>query len=286
MDKNGTATDAWFAMGFSHVELGTVTPDYGQPGNDRPRLWRIPPAHLINKMGFNNYGVVHLAKQLQSEALPRRNIGVSIGKAKGTPLSEAYNDYQQCARILTNILAPWTPMFTTINVSSPNTEGLRSLQLEGLAHIIETVRGEMPYSTIAVKLSPDLADPDVVQVVQTAREAGAHCFIAVNTTSKPDKLRPPGAPEGGLSGPILKKRALAVTRLIRRTHRTAVIIGVGGICTADDAYARIRAGANLLQIYTALVYRGPGIIKEIVNGLAARLKRDKLTLVEAIGVEA
>ena len=272
MDKGEVLAPGWFGMGFGWVEVGTVTP-LPQPGNPRPRVFRLVPEQaLINRMGFNNDGAAKVAERLARLRNRAGPICVNIGRNKVTPNEKAAEDYAAAARTL----APYADILT-INVSSPNTPGLRELQ-DSLDDLVTAVTSALPKPIpVLVKLSPDEPDDRLVQMAQAAEKAGADGIIATNTTVKHE------GEKGGLSGAPLKERAQAVCKLLYRAVKVP-IIGVGGISTAEDAYARIRAGASLVQLYTALIYEGPNLPRRIATGLAALLARDGLTLKEAIGV--
>jgi dihydroorotate dehydrogenase len=262
MDKDGVGIKTWGSLGFGFVELGTVTAQ-PQPGNDKPRLFRLPESRaIINRMGFNNRGAQALADRLAAGGVSRGNmaigipIGISIGKTKNVPLEDATEDYLSSLRIL----APYADYFA-INVSSPNTPGLRSLQdpdaLKNLTTALVTeawqiAAGGLPVP-IFLKVSPDLADAALEDVVQVSSEAGAEGLIATNTTLVHD---------GGLSGAPLTRRAREVVRFLAE-RTTLPIIGVGGIMSRDDGQAMIDAGASLLQIYTGYVYAGPALINDL-----------------------
>jgi len=270
-DKNAVGINALAALGFGHVEVGTVTGE-PQPGNDRPRLFRLPadPA-VVNRMGFNNDGAEAVAARLAARG--RRTdgpvLGVNIGKSKVVPEEEAVRDYEKSARLL----APHAD-YLVVNVSSPNTPGLRNLQavekLEPILVAVRAVAGDLP---LLVKIAPDLADEDVLAVADLATAIGLAGIVATNTTisrdglaSMPDQVAAAGA--GGLSGAPLAGRAEKVMRMLRdRVGDGLALIGVGGITTAEDARARLDAGADLLQGYTALVYEGPGWPRRILKGL-------------------
>lgn len=279
LDKNGDAIDLWAALGFGFVEVGTVTPDEGQPGNPPPRLERlVEDQALVNRMGFNNLGAPQLARHLKARrtAIP---VGANVGKAKVTPLEGAADDYEKC-------IAAVFPHadYVVLNVSSPNTPGLRDLQAIGsLRPLLSRAmscnqslaeqHGRSP-RPILLKISPDLADDDVDAVADLALETGLSGLIATNTTLSRDGLSRAPKIEGGLSGAPLKSRALSLTRrLYRRLENKIPIVGVGGVGSADDAWERIRAGATLIQIYTALVYQGPVLVAKIAAGLEDRARK-------------
>ena len=275
MDKNGAAIRSWAALGFGHAELGTVTA-HAQPGNDRPRLFRLPESQaVINRMGFNNAGARALADRLSAAGVVRGNqamgipLGISIGKSKITPLAEAAEDYLTSLRLL----APYAD-YLAINVSSPNTPGLRTLQ-DGAAlrQLISVLVGEAwrigagrPPVPIFVKLAPDLTEDALEEALAACTEEGVEGLIATNTTLARDGLHPAdqaaAAEAGGLSGAPLATRARQVVAFL--TTRTSLpVIGVGGIFTRDDGQAMLDAGARLLQVYTGYVYRGPALVSEL-----------------------
>jgi dihydroorotate dehydrogenase len=267
-DKNAVGIDALAGLGFSFVEVGTVTGE-PQPGSPRPRLFRLPADRaVVNRMGFNNDGAEVVARRLgQRLARAHRDVvvGVNIGKTKVVPDERAVDDYAKSARLL----APYAD-YLVVNVSSPNTPGLRDLQAtERLRPLLESVRREADgarrgrrHLPLLVKIAPDLADKDVVAVADLVGELGLDGVVATNTTvgreglrSTPEDVRRAGA--GGLSGPPLRARALETLRLLRdRLGPQPVVIAVGGITTVADALERLEAGASLLQAYTAFVYEG------------------------------
>lgn len=257
MDKNAQAHLFWERLGFGFAEFGTVTPR-SQQGNTRPRLFRLTGQHALrNAMGFNNEGVEALVSRLHRRAHFTWPMGVSIGKQRETPVERAWEDYRTCARALAGLdLA-----YIAINVSSPNTPGLRSLQtIESLEKIVAAVRTETR-SPLALKIGPDLSPDLIADIAQFAVGSGIAYVIATNTIP---------TPEGGVSGRPLTSAALQVTRLLYRTIRGRLpIIGVGGVHNTQTALERIRAGAHLLQVYTALVYEGPGLVRQILRGLEA-----------------
>ncbi|MGI8891783.1 MAG: quinone-dependent dihydroorotate dehydrogenase [Chthoniobacterales bacterium] len=266
-DKNGVALPAWEALGFGFVEIGTVTAR-PQPGNPRPRIFRYPRHQaLINRLGFNNDGADLVADRLrrlrQSSASPAMPIGVNLGKSKVTPLDEAADDYLYSFRQL----APYAD-YMVLNVSSPNTPGLRTLQehdaLVNLLRVIADENGRSPSPRpILLKIAPDLTEEALSVIVQTCEEYGLAGLIATNTTLDHSALGS-GNESGGLSGRPLQERATAVIKFLR--SRTQLpIIGVGGIFDAASAQAKVEAGANLLQVYTGFVYRGPAILKTICS---------------------
>lgn len=293
LDKNGVAIDFWAALGFGFVEVGTVTPGQGQPGNDKPRMARlVRDRAIVNRMGFNNRGADALAQRLAARK-SKVIVGGNIGKAKVTALEHAAGDYERA-------MLPIWPLvdYIAVNVSSPNTPGLRSLQtVEALrpllTHILATDRDQAerygkPSRPILLKLAPDLHDADLEAIAALALELGLAGLIATNTTLDRSGLSTPAPIEGGLSGAPLTARALACTRVLRRvTEGRIPIIGVGGIHTAEHAYQRVRAGASLLQVYTSFVYEGPTLAGTLEKGLASFLRRDGFhSISEAVGVDA
>ncbi|MFM9033976.1 MAG: quinone-dependent dihydroorotate dehydrogenase [Mycobacterium sp.] len=283
-DKDGLGLDVWGALGFGYAEVGTVTPR-PQPGNPQPRLFRLPADRgLLNRMGFNNHGAGRLALQLARHH-PDVPIGVNIGKSKDTPAERAAADYAAGARLLGPLAS-----YLVVNVSSPNTPGLRDLQaVESLRPILSAVLAETA-TPVLVKIAPDLSDDDVDAVADLAVELGLAGIVATNTTVSRAGLHTPGAESlgpGGVSGPPVAHRALEVLRrLYARVGDRLVLIGVGGIETADDAWERITAGASLLQGYTGFVYGGGLWAKHIHDGIAARLRAGGYaSLAEAVGSE-
>jgi dihydroorotate dehydrogenase len=284
MDKDGLGIRTWGALGFGHVELGTVTAQ-PQPGNDKPRLFRLPESRaIINRMGFNNRGAHALADRLATAGVSRGNlavgipIGISIGKTKKVPLNEAAEDYLSSLRTVARYAD-----YLAINVSSPNTPGLRSLQDAGtLAELLKALVTEAwrlaagtPPVPIFVKVAPDLTEAALEDVVRVCTEAGAEGLIATNTTLARDSLsaeQPLAAEAGGLSGAPLSRRARQVVRFLA-DRTTLPIIGVGGIMSRDDGQAMLDAGASLLQLYTGYVYAGPALVNDL-NKLQPRARRN------------
>ena len=268
-DKEGRSVTGLGCLGFGHVEIGTVTAQ-PQPGNPRPRLFRLVEVQaLVNRMGFPNPGLQAVSRHLARGQANGTVVGVSIGKGKETPLETAAQDYA----ILLRELGPRAD-FVTVNVSSPNTLGLRALQgrayLEGLLKVLAQVRLEMVRPLpVLVKLAPDLEASELQEAVDVIEAAGMDGIVAVNTTLARPNLRSglSGAP-GGLSGRPLFRQALSVVEgVIRRTQGRLPVVAVGGIDGVDSARAMLDAGAVLLQVYTGLVYRGPGLVREILQGL-------------------
>ncbi|BAX93155.1 dihydroorotate dehydrogenase [Mycobacterium shigaense] len=288
-DKDGVGLAAWGALGFGYAEVGTVTA-HPQPGNPAPRMFRLPADRaLLNRMGFNNHGAGELALRLARRTRSTGAnvpIGVNIGKTKATPAAEAVEDYRASARLVGPLAA-----YLVVNVSSPNTPGLRDLQaVESLRPILEAVLAETS-TPVLVKIAPDLTDSDVDDIADLAVELGLAGIVATNTTVSREGLATPGVEElgaGGISGPPVARRATEILhRLYNRVGDRLVLISVGGIETADDAWERITAGASLLQAYTGWVYGGGWWPKHIHDGIALRLREGGFaSLREAVGSAA
>ena len=282
-DKNGEIPGALASLGFGHVEVGGVTADR-QAGNPRPRLFRLPENEaLINRMGFNNDGADAIGARLARKRVDVP-LGVNLGKSRATPPAAAPADYRYSyERVATS------GDFFVVNVSSPNTPGLRDLQQrEALEEIVAELR-EAGADPLLIKLSPDLTESAIDDVLDVVREFDLDGVIATNTTTaRPESLRSHNRVEtGGLSGKPIEARATEVTRFVaERVADERTVIGVGGVASAVDAYRKIRAGADLVQLYTGLVYRGPAIAREINRGLLALLDRDGFDSVTgAIGAD-
>lgn len=259
MDKNGVALKAWPALGFGFVEVGTVTAQ-GQPGNDRPRLFRLPDSRaIINRMGFNNEGAQALAGRLAALGPLGVPLGISLGKSKVTPLEEAVADY----RASYDALKSYGDYFA-VNVSSPNTPGLRSLQdRDQLDAILAALTGERP---ILVKIAPDLTDHAIAELLEVCMARGVAGLIATNTTLSRDGVAPAdqaaAGQAGGLSGAPLTERAHKVVSFVHgETGGRLPIIGVGGLMSAGDAARMFDAGASLVQLYTGFIYHGPALVR-------------------------
>ena len=281
-DKDGRGLNTWGALGFGHAEVGTVTAQ-PQPGNPPPRMFRLADDRaLLNRMGFNNHGAGQLALRLARHT-PEVPIGVNIGKTKLTPPERAVDDYRASARLVSPLAA-----FVVVNVSSPNTPGLRDLQaVESLRPILAAVRAETT-TPVLVKIAPDLSDSDVDEIADLAVELGLAGIVATNTTVSRDGLATPGVDalgSGGISGPPVARRSAEVLRrLYERVGDRLVLISVGGIETADDAWDRITSGASLLQGYTGFIYGGGLWAKHVHDGIAQRLHQAGFTsLAEAVG---
>jgi dihydroorotate dehydrogenase len=275
LDKNGAAIDGFAQLGFGFVEIGTVTPR-PQPGNPKPRLFRLPQAEaIINRMGFNNLGVDHLINRVQA-AKYRGVLGINIGKNFDTPVERAVDDYLICLGKVYDHAS-----YITVNVSSPNTPGLRSLQfgdslkqlLEALAQRREQLAGERGKRVpLAIKIAPDMSDEETAQVAAALIESGMDAVIATNTTLGREGVEglPYGDEAGGLSGaPVLEKSTHIVKVLSAELGGKLPIIAAGGITEGKHAAQKIAAGASLVQIYSGFIYKGPALIREAVDAIAA-----------------
>lgn len=294
-DKNGTAAQALAALGFGFIEVGTVTNE-AQPGNSRPRLFRLPRDRaLINRLGFNNSGAAQVAENLRAHR-PDCLLGVNIGKSRSVAIEAAIPDYLASFEKVYDVAD-----YVAINVSSPNTPNLRELQrpqlLEDLIRSLQTANAALAdryaratAKPLLLKIAPDLTAAEIESMVEVALGTNISGIIATNTTTRRDGLVTPGAEvqdygEGGLSGAPLRERSNEIiSQIFRLTRGRLTIVGVGGIFTAEDAWAKIRAGASLLQLYTGFVYEGPGVVKRINDGLTLILKREGFaSLSDAIG---
>jgi dihydroorotate dehydrogenase len=296
-DKNGVAARALASLGFGFIEVGTVT-NLAQPGNPRPRLFRLPlDRALINRLGFNNEGASALARRLEA-ARPACVLGVNIGKSRAAPLEEATADYLASFEAVCALAD-----YVTVNVSSPNTPGLRELQradlLGALLGALQrrnrdlAARERRAPVPLLVKVAPDLGEGELELIVDAARRAEVAGIIATNTTTSRDGLRTPrerveAVGEGGLSGAPLRRRSTQTVAALRRHTRGRMeVVGCGGVFTAEDAWEKICAGAGLVQLYTGFIYEGLGVARRINEGLAALLRRHGLrTLDEAVGCRA
>ncbi|MBP6392575.1 MAG: quinone-dependent dihydroorotate dehydrogenase [Flavobacteriales bacterium] len=277
MDKDAKHVEAMAAIGFGFVEIGTLTP-VAQPGNERPRLFRLPADRaLINRMGFNNGGV-HAAVERLERRKPGIIVGGNIGKNKATPNEQAIEDYVKCFEALHPVVD-----YFVVNVSSPNTPGLRALQDKGplLVILVRLVAIDRQLTTanhqpkpILLKIAPDLTNEQLDDIVSVVKESGIQGVVATNTTISRDGLVTPkedvaamGA--GGVSGSPVRGRSTEVVRYLRdRLPKPFVIIGVGGIDSADAAMEKIHAGADLVQVYTGLIYEGPALVSRINEAYA------------------
>lgn len=273
LDKNGECINAFAAMGFGFVEVGTVTPR-PQAGNDKPRIFRLPAANaVINRMGFNNKGVDYLVSQVQAANF-KGVLGINIGKNKDTPEENAKDDYLHCMRKVYDLAT-----YITVNISSPNTPGLRSLQYgDALNELLSALKSEQTilaekygkYIPLTVKIAPDLTGDEVKSIAKSLIDNGIDGVIATNTTLSREGVEGLqfGTEQGGLSGQPVKDKSTQVIRLLNEALDNKLpIIGVGGIASSDDANEKLRAGATLVQVYTGFIYQGPPLVKEIVNGL-------------------
>lgn len=281
-DKNATAINAWSALGFGYAEMGTVTPK-GQPGNPTPRLFRLPADKaILNRMGFNNSGAITVASNLKQRR-PGNVVGINIGKNKTA--TDAVADYRSGA----SLLGPLAD-YLVVNVSSPNTPGLRDLQaIEELRPILSAVK-DATDTPVLVKIAPDLSDEDIDAVADLAIELGLDGIVATNTTISRDGLKTDPAEvkdmgAGGISGAPVQARSLDVLkRLHTRVGNQIVLISVGGISTPQQAWERITNGASLLQGYTPFIYGGIGWISGIHRGLANQVRAHGLSSIsEAVG---
>jgi dihydroorotate dehydrogenase len=281
-DKNAHVPVGLAALGFGHVEVGGVTAE-AQPGNPRPRVFRLPEDRaLINRLGFNNEGADAVGARLHEEPLPDVPVGVNLGKSKSTPLDGAPADYRYTYDRVGDVVD-----YAVVNVSSPNTPGLRSLQnRDSLAAILAELR-DAGADPLLVKLSPDLPDPAVEEAVAVAEDHGLAGIVATNTTTErsADLRNPNRAESGGLSGAPVEERATRMVRFV--AERTELpVVGVGGVADARGAYAKIRAGASVVQLYTALVYEGPSVARDINEGLLELVERDGFDSIEdAVGAD-
>jgi dihydroorotate dehydrogenase len=276
MDKDAVAVPAWAGLGFGFVEVGTVT-WHAQPGNPRPRLYRLTGSEaIINRMGFNNAGAQAMADRLKTLGRPPVPLGISLGKSKITPTEEAVTDYLSSLKLL----LPYAD-YVAVNVSSPNTPGLRSLQdRDALDELLSALRGYTVAAAgatgptpLLVKIAPDLSEPALAEVLDVCTARGVAGIIATNTTIGRDGIAACDAERagqsGGLSGRPLLDRALEVVAFVTK-ESTLPVVGVGGIASPDDAMRMLDAGATLVQLYTGFVYRGPGLVRASAKAAAAR----------------
>ncbi|WP_309496738.1 quinone-dependent dihydroorotate dehydrogenase [Sulfurovum sp.] len=280
-DKNGQYITAMPTMGFGFTEIGTVTPK-PQDGNVKPRLFRLIEDNSIqNAMGFNNKGSEYMLGRLKKIQFFDYPMGVNIGKNKVTPEDEALNDYEILFQAFKNY-----GDYIVINISSPNTPGLRDLQNENFIKAIFKMGQEITSQPILLKIAPDMEAEDAIVLCKTAVDAGAAGIIATNTTID-YSLTEHAKDFGGISGALLTEKSYALFRAIgKELYGKTLLISVGGIDSAEEAYKRIKAGASLVQVYSMLVYRGPALIKEINEGIIQLLKKDGYTHIsEAIGAD-
>lgn len=280
-DKNATMIEGTLAMGFGFSEIGTLTPK-PQEGNPRPRLWRhIEEESLQNAMGFNNDGLFHISHRLKNIYPFSTPLGVNIGKNKTTTEENALKDYTTLIKALHEYAD-----YMVINISSPNTPGLRDLQNEEFIHDLFSAAKAITAKPILLKIAPDMSEDQAVALCSYAVESGADGIIATNTTvdyslvSEPEDI-------GGLSGEVLRERSFYIFDAIaRELYGKTTLISVGGISTPEEAYRRIRAGASLVQLYSSLIFKGPSVVEDINTGLIALLESDGYTSIsEAIGAD-
>jgi dihydroorotate dehydrogenase len=267
LDKNAVALPAWAGLGFGFAEVGTIT-SHRQDGNARPRIFRIPESEaLINRLGFNNDGAERVALRLgalkESGRWPRIPIGINLGKSKIIPLEAAAEDYCRAFRSLSHL-----GDYFVLNVSSPNTPGLRRLQeRDAIKALFSIVCQEAGGKPVLVKIAPDLEWHQVEDVLNMAESHGLAGVIATNTTIDHTAIAERFRTEGGLSGLPLARKAMEVLQFVKRESKLPVI-SVGGIMSADEAIHRLDAGADLVQIYTGFIYRGPSLIREILKKIS------------------
>ncbi|MDR2678495.1 MAG: quinone-dependent dihydroorotate dehydrogenase [Zoogloeaceae bacterium] len=277
LDKNGEHIDALAALGFGHLEIGTVTPR-PQPGNPRPRLFRLPQAEaIINRMGFNNAGVEALLRNVRRAEFPKKGgiLGVNIGKNADTPLERAHEDYLFC---LEKVYAEAS--YVTVNISSPNTKNLRELQkdaaLDHLLAVLQSAREKLRErhgreTPLLLKIAPDLEDAQIAAIADALRRHRMDGVIATNTTLSRAGVEhlPHGNETGGLSGaPAFRLATTVLGKLAHALQREVPIIGVGGILKAEDARAKLSAGASLVQLYTGFIYKGPELVRAVAQELS------------------
>ncbi len=275
LDKNGDYFNALAQLGFGFVEIGTITPR-PQPGNPQPRLFRLPEYQaIINRMGFNNLGVDHLVAQVRERQF-KGVLGINIGKNFDTPVEKASDDYRHC---MENVYAHAD--YIAVNISSPNTPGLRDLQhAQQLDELLATLKQTQTrladeqgrYVPLALKIAPDLDDEQIIDMARQLIKHGIDGVIATNTTlsREPIKHSRLAGEQGGLSGwPVRERATEVIAKLAKALDGALPIIGVGGIASGADAYEKVNAGASLVQVYTGFIYRGPALISEAAEALAA-----------------
>ena len=273
LDKNGAVIDGMAALGFGFVEVGTVTPR-PQPGNPKPRLFRLPEAQgVINRFGFNNLGVDHLVENVKVAKF-KGILGINIGKNFDTPNEQAVNDYLIC---MEKVYAHSS--YITVNISSPNTKNLRDLQeKDALSDLLATLKQSQEklaqqhgkYVPIALKIAPDLIEAQVMEIADLLMQHQIDGVIATNTTLARDQVKglAYGEEKGGLSGGPVRNQSTVVIQLLSRQLQGAVpIIGVGGIASGADAVEKVAAGASLVQVYSGLIYKGPALINDVCKAL-------------------
>ena len=277
LDKDAVAVGGMAALGFGFLEVGTVTP-LPQPGNPRPRLFRFPAAgSLQNAMGFNNQGMEAMRRRLEAVYPLEVPLGINIGKNKATPPERALDDYEILMRGLAHL-----GDYLVVNLSSPNTPGLRDLQNEAFVRSVLGLAKEITAKPVLVKIAPDLEPEVAADLSEIAVEAGAAGIIATNTTTEYGLL--PGCKDfGGLSGRVLREKSFRVFEAVaRRLFGRAVLISVGGIDSGAEAFRRLRAGASLVQVYTGLIYEGPGLVRRINRELVELMEKEGLEGIGAV----
>ena len=295
-DKNGVGAGLWNYFGFGFAELGTIT-WHAQKGNPKPRLFRIAKEKAaLNRMGFNNEGAEKFLKTVEKQQIPEQRhrpcvLGINLGKSKITPIDEAHKDYSLSLKLL----APFAD-YVVINVSSPNTPGLRSLQgTERIKKIINTLKDLSNLPPLLIKIAPDLTNEEIDEIARVAMEDGIDGIVAINTSLNRFNLKnlkiktglTLGEESGGLSGLPLQARGLEVIRRLKKsTNGDLPLIGVGGISTPRSAWERISAGASLIQIYTGWIFEGPSLVPNILDGLIMQMEKHGFkNIKEAIGSE-
>jgi len=280
-DKNGDYIKAIPALGFGFTEIGTVTPQ-PQPGNSKPRLFRLIEENSIqNAMGFNNRGSYYMLQRLKKVKFYETPVGINIGKNKTTPEREALSDYEKLFRAFKDY-----GTYIVINISSPNTPGLRDLQNEKFIHEVFKRGKSITKRAILLKIAPDMSKEDAVNLSKIAVDAGANGIVATNTTID-YSLTPNAKDFGGISGELLKEKSFEIFEAIaKELFGKTVLISAGGIDSPKEAYKRIKAGASLVQIYTSLIYKGPSLAGDINRGLLKLIKKDGFnSIYKAIGAD-
>ena len=295
-DKNGVGAGLWNYFGFGFAELGTIT-WHAQKGNPKPRLFRIAKEKAaLNRMGFNNQGAKHFLKTLEKQRIPAPGnrpcvLGINLGKSKITPLDDAHTDYLLSLKLLAQLSD-----YAVINVSSPNTAGLRSLQkTKEITKLIKTLKDVNNCPPLLIKIAPDLSNEEIDEIARVSIENGIDGIIAINTSLNRFNLKnltiktgnTLEQEKGGLSGLPLQKRGMEVMKRLRKsTHNDLPLIGVGGINSAKSAWDRIAAGASLVQIYTGWIFEGPNLVPDILDGLTLQMEKHGFrNIKEAIGSE-
>ena len=280
-DKNATMVKTLHALGFGYIEVGTITPK-PQEGNPKPRLFRFPKQEsLQNAMGFNNEGAAIIKDRLKRIYPASFPIGVNIGKNKTTPQEKALDDYAFLIETFKDLSD-----YLVINISSPNTPNLRDLQNEQFINDLFTMAKEMTDTPILLKIAPDMSEKNAITLCQKAIEAGASGIIATNTSTD-YSLLPRAKDFGGISGKVIKEKSFRIFKAIaKELFGKTTLISVGGIDSAEEAYRRIKAGANLVQIYSAFIFKGPRLLREINEGLIALMQKEGFhSIDEAVGAD-